>query len=366
MKRIMSDSIKKKQSFLFLLFLKLVVMLLACLFSLVVLEIILRFLGPPPASAPLLPDAVLHHIHMRDFAYRSYDPRNEFGNYVVYWDSEGLVADPEKKLIRNDSKHLRRVAVMGDSFVEAGQVSYVQSAVGLLNQSAAQEVFFDNWGVSSYSPILYLPLWRTRIAQTKPEHVFLLLYENDISGDEEYAKCAEFGDDGFPIRVVAEPEASILRWLRRSSLFRFLRFSFIKIRAGFFTERDPNLTEAGEFAEISPEISDFSSNLLLQLKKEVEASGARFTLMAVPSRRADILSDPEDGPPSFASRVAKWCQEKGVGYLDLEKAFRKEREEKGASKLFFQRDIHFKPKGHELMASEIQKMFLEYFSEVGR
>lgn len=330
--------------------------------TLAAMEIGLRFLGPPPASAPVIPDPVFDHVHLRDFTFKAYSPDDQFQPFTAYWDSQGLVADPEKKLASDPARPPREVALVGDSFVESSQAPYAASFAGRLNAGAAPAVHFSNWGVSSYSPLIYILLWRTRILATHPAHVFLLLYENDVNDDTVYAGKAEFGPDGFPVRVAGAPEPAFLAPLRRSAVFRTFRYALLKIRAGIHAKNDPAVANAGEYQEVSPDISPLTARMILELKREIEADGARLTVLAVPSRRADILGDPADGFRPFASKAAAWCRGNGVDYLDLEGPFLDARKKNGPGKLFFKKDIHFTPAGHEIVAGVIRKSAPEYFS----
>jgi len=342
---------------------KFLLLLASVVITLTVLEVGLRFLGPPPASAPMIPDPVFDHVHMRDFTFKSYSPDDQFQPFTVYWDAEGLVADPEKKHAGDAARHSRTIALVGDSFVEAGQVPYAASFAGILNQQAAPDTAFLNWGVSSYSPMIYVPLWRNRILQTRPAHVFLMLYENDVNDDAVYSAKATFGEDGLPLSVLGTPEPSVLAWIRRSSLFRTLRSAFLKIQAGFEAKNRERTANAGNYAEVSPDISSLTARMIIGLKKEVEANGSKLTLLAVPSRRSDILGDPPDSPRPFVSRVADWCAENHIEYLDLERPFFEFRQKKGPGKLFFSNDIHFTPEGHRIVADVIANKYPGYFSD---
>lgn len=330
--------------------------------TLAVIEVGLRFLGPPPASAPMIPDAVLDHVHMRDFTFKAYSPDDQSQHFNVYWDAAGLVADPEKKHAGDASHRSRTIALVGDSFVEAGQVPYEASFAGILNREAAPETSFLNWGVSSYSPMIYVPFWRNRILQTRPAHVFLMLYENDVSDDGIYSAKATFGEDGLPLSVLGKPEPPVLAWLRRSSLFRTLRSAFLKIQAGFEAKNRERTANAGNYAEVSPDISPLTAKMILGLKNEIEASGAKLTVLAVPSRRSDILGDPLDSPVPFAARANTWCRDNGIDYLDLERPFFDFRQKQGRGKLFFSNDIHFTPRAHQIVADVIANKYPEYFS----
>ena len=334
--------------------------------ALVVLEVGLRFLGPPPASAPLVPDPVFDHVHLRDFAYKAYSPDGQFQSFTVYWDTEGLVADPKNSHEPDVVARPRTIALMGDSFVEAGQVPYAASFAGILNQHAAADTSFLNWGVSSYSPMLYVLLWRNRILPTHPAHVFLLLYENDVNDDTIYSGKAKFDADGFPVSVTGSPEPLVLAWIRRSSLFRTLRYAFLKIQAGHSGTDASRAVNAGNYLEVSPDISPLTARMLLGLKKEVEASGAKFTVLSVPSRRSDILGDPPDSPVPFAARAHAWCRENGIDYIDLEAPFQNSRKSQGNGKLFFAKDIHFTEAAHRIVAAEIEARYPEYFLPEGK
>ena len=342
-------------------FAKILLVAVSISLTIVVLEVCLRLLGPPLASCPVVPDAVLDHVPMRDFAFKSYRPDGNFAPFVFYWDVQGHVADPEKKIVFDPARHSRNIALVGDSYVEASQVPYISSFSGILNAHAASNTFFINWGVASYSPMIYLPLWRTRILETRPAHVFILLYENDVDDDHNYAMKAQFGADGLPLRVTAKPEPLFLTWVRRSSLFRTLRFACVKISAGFRAKHDPTVANAGNFQEVTPEIEPLTSRVLIGIQNEVAASGAKLTILAVPSRRADILGDPSGGPSTFASHVNAWCRANGVDYLDLEQPFLSSRRQHGKGQLFFSKDIHFTAAAHQIVAEVIQKKHPEYF-----
>ena len=340
---------------------KTTLVLLSTIIALGLLEFGLRFLGPPPASAPMIPDSVLHHVKIRNFTFRSYSPNDEFAPFIIYWDGRGLVADPEKKQIFDPSRHTRKIALLGDSFTEASQVPYANSFAGLLNQNAQSGVFFFNWGMAYCGPVIYYVRWKYDIKQTHPEHVFLELYENNIGNDEVFSKQTKFDADGLPIKVTAKMEP-FLNWLRRSSLFRFARFAFLKGYFQIYPQRDATILNAGDFGELRPDISELTARMILALKKEIEASGAKLTILAVPSRRADLFGDPADCYPTFASKVATWCHDHEIDYIDLEKPFQEWRHNNGNAKLYFKRDIHWTAAAHRLVAEAIMARYPQYFS----
>ena len=68
---------------------------------------------------------------------------------------------------------------MGDSFIEATQVSYPDSFVGRLAKYGSARTVVRNFGVTSYSPIFYVLQWRHHVKRFRPTHVFVLLFSND-------------------------------------------------------------------------------------------------------------------------------------------------------------------------------------------
>ena len=151
------------------------------------LEGALRVLDLGYGEAPLVFDASLHHRHPYDYRYRRKDDgHGEYGGFMIEYDGIGRTVDPDRQIVFDPARHKRQIAVMGDSMVEAGQMHYRDGFVGLLNRRAAPDVFAVNWGVSTYSPMLYRVQWLKDIAATKPELVLMMLYSNDVMDDGIY------------------------------------------------------------------------------------------------------------------------------------------------------------------------------------
>ncbi|MBM3643873.1 MAG: hypothetical protein FJX02_05960 [Alphaproteobacteria bacterium] len=178
------------------------------------LEGTLRVLDMGFGEQPLLSDAYLHHRHPPDYRYRRRDGRGEFGGFIIAYDSQGRVIDPDARQVADPVRHHRRVAVLGDSMVEASQVAYRDSFVGLLNARAAPDVFADNWGVSSYSPVIYRLQWQREIAAGKPPLAIVMLYSNDVADDAIYAAGAPLDAAGLPGAVAGPPDSTLVRALR--------------------------------------------------------------------------------------------------------------------------------------------------------
>jgi len=94
-------------------------------------------------NAPTVSDPVVHHVHPRNYFFRSYDPGGEFGGHLIRYDGEGRRVD----LSPTGAAGAReaRLALVGDSFVEAVQVPYEKSIAGLLQTRSAQNIQQIPW-----------------------------------------------------------------------------------------------------------------------------------------------------------------------------------------------------------------------------
>ena len=97
-------------------------MLLSMIVGLFIVEISLRFFDFGYGNAPTESHPVLHHVHPRSYRFLSHTPSGEYGGHHVYYDQYGLVSDPKGGASKETNC---RIAFLGDSFTEAGQVEVV-------------------------------------------------------------------------------------------------------------------------------------------------------------------------------------------------------------------------------------------------
>jgi len=339
------------------------VALLGAVGGLVVAEVILRVLGLGYGNAPLVSDPLLHHAHERNYHFLAHTPSGEFGGYEVYFDVEGRIADPQRRLVYDPSRHHRPVAFMGDSLVEALQVPYAATFVGLLNRNARPDVFVTNFGVAGYSPVLYLIQWRQAIRKEQPKHVFLMLSTTDAREDAGYFNAARLGADGLPAAVPGPGKNHLTMMLRRSYVARLLRKFWLTFRYRLTRAESAGSGEvervAGGFVEEHSELGGITERCLVQLVREVQGSGTRFTLTAVPSAYETLHPGDKIPGGAFADHVRRWAESNGVDYLDLSGPF--SRGSDPAKKPFFDRDPHFNATGHELIARAMATGYPELF-----
>ena len=324
---------------------------LGLLLALLICEVILRLLGIGYGNAPLVSDPVLHHVHPVNYRFVSHTPSNEYGGHEIYYDGQGLVTDPEIDIPIADSA-INRVAFLGDSFTEAGQVAYSKSFVGRVGNASKGISWVKNFGVSSYSPILYLLLWREKVSQFQPTHVIVMLYGNDISDDAVRFKQAKLSESGEILALPGPGGGRLIQWLRKLYLARLVRKLQLQLQ---WTLENPSESKSvvGGMVEENPEITPLSSSLLEQLANDVKNAGAELILMVVPSKYRLSLNDKSDYGIQFSERWQEWAAQRGIRFIDLVSAFDLAASE--GQRLFYEHDIHFNENGHAVVAETLIK-----------
>ena len=278
-----------------------------------------------------------------------------------------------------------RMAVMGDSFVEAIQVAWEDTFVARMQARSAGRTEVLNRANSSYSPLISLLRWQRQVAHERPTHLLLLLCSNDLADDRRYTASAVRRDDGDEdsaavrqdhgqpageLGPVAEADATAkgldatqLVWKRpppRSSqhdggrlyrTYRLWRGRAVRVRSRLSDWRDPERL-VRRARNQNRGLTDLTGRYLLDLAAHVREAGVEFTLSAVP--RVDEFRDRAERTPeirietTFADHAAAWAAANGIRYVDLQSAFREAAAE--GQRLFIERDGHFTPAGHAVAA----------------
>jgi lysophospholipase L1-like esterase len=337
---------------------KLVLISLSTLFALAIAEVALRVAGMGFGHSPLWSDPVLHHVHPRDYRFRLDVPTtDEIAQHDVYYDRNGEVADPAAPM-RVPVSPRYRVALMGDSFVEANQVPWRESFAGRLTRSGGETTYVRNYGVAGYSPIIYRLLWRNRVDQFHPTHVFVLLSGNDVRDDNGYGAIATRDAAGNVVGVPGPSDLFLLRLMRHSYVIRFFEMMRLKLLwAWLHRGQSAAQRVIGGDVEENPEITPQTSQYVLDLAGGVTASGAQFVLMAVPSRYR--LHHPNEPGPEFSDRWRAWAAQHGVTFVDLTGPFHAAYA-RGINP-FFVLDGHINANGHALVAEAIRARYPELF-----
>jgi hypothetical protein len=337
--------------------LKLAAILFGTIAAVVGGEIVLRVLDLGYGSSPVESDPFLHHVHPANYRFIQRHPSGELGGFETIYDAERRVVSGRPSAPAGSGGDCR-IALVGDSFVEAGQVPYPASFPGILEAGADTRCVVKNFGVRSYSPSLYLVQWTREIQAWKPTHVFVLLFSNDITDDRGYLAVASRDAQGWPVAVPGPGGDWLQSQMRRLYVARMARTLYMQVTWAW-QNRNHEQMRVGGIVEENPPWGPPSSDMVAELARRVRASGARFTLMVVPSRYK-LMGD-GTVPMTFDlhHRVAQWATAQGLDFLDLNVAF--EREAASGVPLFFRQDIHFNEAGHALAARVIAQAFPDLF-----
>jgi lysophospholipase L1-like esterase len=320
-------------------------------------EITFRLLRIGYGNSPLESHPRLHHVHPRNYEFFSYSPSGEYGGHTVSYDEKRDSTDPDEE---NEFVAGRqyRVAFLGDSFTEAKQVEFSKTFVGRLKKAWESDATVRNFGVSSYSPLIYLVQWREIVSTFNPTHVVVQLYSNDIRDDVEYSNHAVYDSTGTLSAISGPSRGWVNRQLRKSYLLRFIRMQQLKWE-WILINRGATESTLGGLLEENDELSELSKNALLDLFKEIEDVGARVLLTVVPSK-SRIVDQVYNAPtPQFSDRWRAWSANNGIPFVDLVEPF--EEASRNGKKLFFELDIHFTEEGHAVVAEAINLAVSETF-----
>jgi hypothetical protein len=347
-------------------------LVLGLLAALGLIEITLRVMNMGFGNSPMEPDTFLHHVHPRNYSFIQQHPSGELGGFQIHYDASGRVVrntpiavdiptSAEARTGKPGTAALCRVALMGDSFTEAGQVPSDESFAGLLEAAARHSCEVRNYGTRSYSPAIYLVQWTREIQPWHPTHVFVLLFGGDVREDVDYLSTAVMGPDGFPTAIQGPSDGWLFSLLRRLYIARFTRM--VAMRASWAMEHGSEKQwTVGGVVEEHPEWGGPTPRLVAELDRRVRASGAQLIVMAVPSRYL-LMGDgsiPIQGQ-DFHQTVKAWSEKQGIQFLDLHSPF--ERAARAGIPVFFLQDIHFTAEGHALVAATIARTFPQLFTE---
>ena len=338
---------------------KFVALGIGLLIGFVFVEVGLRATGMGFGNSPMEPDPFLHHVHPRNYSFIQQHPSGELGGFEIRYNDEGRMSLSDEAPREDASAASCRVAFMGDSFTEAGQVPYDTSFAGLLEKAARGTCDVRNYGVRSYSPAIYLVQWTRDVRPWKPTHVFVLLFGNDVREDVTYMNTAVVDAKGWPTAIEGPSDGWLVSQLRASYTARFARM--IWMRANWWWQfRGQEHTIVGGVVEENPDLPTLSTDLILEMNRRMRAEGTRMILMVVPSRYRLMGDGSVEVTEDFHQKVKAWAAQHDVEFLDLYDPFA--RGSRPDVQLFFRQDIHFTEEGHALTAATIGRAFPQVFT----
>lgn len=351
-------------------------------------EFATRSLFPKPRRVAV-PDPILHHVHRPNSNYLEEQELDKFEPVMVRFNSLGLREEREIDREKHDNEF--RILLLGDSFVEARQVSYdatvSQQLEGRLNNWARRRgcgrtYVAINAGVSGYSPSLEYLYLIHRGVSLKPDLVILFFAFNDVTDDFHYRGTMTRDDRGLPLRVMPAGNWPMLsyNWIRwvvlQSRLLELARVSFGRLGSGGGTyafAKERSLTRNAlaifkkEYDDSEVEAWEETKEYLAGIQGTLERVGIPFVLVVIPSPpqvnavqwrigkvKWGMKADDVIESTKMQDVLADHSRRHKTYFVDLLPAFKAN----SRVKLFYDYDGHWTPEGNGLAAEETFKFLV--------
>lgn len=375
---------------------KLALLLLSLVFSLIVLEVLVRLVGLDVPRV-WVPDPELGWRHL-PLTRRHF---TEEGDGLIEINSLGY-RDRERKVEKPPG--VFRIVLLGDSMTEAVQVNREQDYASLLETYLRRidpKIEVWNLGVNGYSPIQELLLLRQEVDRLRPDLVIVGLFlDNDVAGchpalsttptQSPFLKEASEGDAiAFDFsrsrRSYEDYQKEPIRTLRSGSatyrLASTLREQFrgrmhaaaqdqahaegpqpVPLRYRLYLPED----QSGP--EWKQAWTDFE-RVVEEFDRETRRRGIGLVLLDVPAAqvvREDVWKHELERHPGMAGRtweiqgpskrLAAMAKNRQLPLIDPGTAFRNSPD---GTRLFFGNVGHMTPEGHQLLAGVVQRFLRE-------
>lgn len=327
--------------------------LASLLFSLLVAEVAFRILDIGYGNSPLERSRIYHHTHPANYSFLMHDPNGEYGGFNIHYDESGYrVADSShSNTLSEDSENA--LLFMGDSFTEANQVPFEDSFPYIIGRSYGAPTL--NFGVSSYSPLLYLLQVKNQVELLSARVVLLQIYYNDFAGDEEYKSLAKFNDSSI-IAIDGGENSLLSNMARKSYLLRFVRRSQLLIEhllANSQADPETSSTQAYDTFRLEQDVSrenlEFTSQIIAEIDVELTKQGKQLAVFMIPSRSLS-QNNRCCATDELYARFLEEMQALEIEVLDVAKHFQEHHDQRS---LFFETDIHLTASGHRLLAEAL-------------
>jgi hypothetical protein len=320
---------------------------------LVVVELVLQFVVPlvyRPRLTKLDPELGWYHRSSVEAAntLEGHTYRESYNGHGYRW--------PEHDYRKAEGT--RRIAVLGDSFVNASEVGDEETFTWHL-QTRLSGVEVINLGVYGYSTAQQLITLERVAFRFHPDLVVLVTLPNDYPGNNltfnYFGPAPRFVLDGDSLRLEAtnSPAARAafratnlplpgMAFLHRHSLvYYFLNHS---IYQRLIAARIDSVFASQREALSRPDSIELYRRLVARMKKLCDDRGVDFLVVFAYER-----SELRERRPSPSARVQAVLQGDGVATLDLYPALR-DAELGGGPTLYYREDIHWNTRGHRMVA----------------
>lgn len=320
-----------------------------------------------------VPHPLWHHWHRSNHDF-DYVVAAEGYRVPVHFNSLGM--RDSRDITIEKLAGVRRIAVLGDSFVEAMQVAEEEGICKQLERELRERGHANaeilNFGCSGFSSTLELMLAREWVRAFAPDLVICLHHFSDVSEDWSYRARARF--DGAQL-VAVEPTTSegarrLRQGLECSQLFRVAHGSFDRWRRHRPPPANASLKTTFDAVVHDPysaddlEAWDYSLRALASMATMFRDEGVPFLLVVIPiGTQVEAVSGGDarrigfrflaEGQrlehQGYQQKVTGFCREHGIDTLDLLEAFRNANQ-RGETRFYLPRDQHWSAAGHALAA----------------
>ena len=270
---------------------------------------------------------------------------------------------------------LRRIAVIGDSYVEALQVAHDKSFAEQAAAELAQPVEILRFGISGAPLSQYLHMAEREVSRYAPDWMVVVLVHNDF--DESLTPAAgRYTSSFLRVRVaggrveeVAPPpwrpgwrEALLrtatarylyYRWQVRPELLRHWLVASAHADASY----SANIDVAAVLRRM-PEVSAATDYLFGRLAAVTHAAGARLLLVMDGDRQA-IYAGRESGALALNALAADLARRHGIAFLDLHPVFAADWQRQG-QRFEHVSDNHWNEHGHAVVGHAIAQAIRTY------
>jgi hypothetical protein len=265
---------------------------------------------------------------------------------------------------------VERIAVVGDSFVEALQVAWDRSvgeqmATRLTAAGRPAEVY--RFGISGAPLSQYLQMIRREVGRYRPDWIVVLIVHNDF--DESYKlKKGRYTSSFLKLRVSDgrvtgeipplpwQPDA--LDWLRRTATARFFVYRWqirpelpVRLLLPAAHAATAANTDIGAVMSEPENVAAVTDFVFGEIDKAARAIGARLLLTMDADRQA-IYSGNHSQASALNRLVSETAARRHIPFLDLEPVFRAEWRAQHR-RFEFASDGHWNEYGHDVAAAAI-------------
>lgn len=369
------------------------ILLATLTFSLIGLEVYLRqvnYLGAMPSPYPCMQgDPVYNHSFRPNCIEKALAANLRTDRDVMY--KTNSMGYRSSELIPDSPK----ILFLGDSYTEgfglANEETFASVFAGELERFGYSGFQVINAGVSGYSTVIQQLQWRNQFQDTNVQHVVLNFDITDLQDNFYYYTIADFSGEGeivgVPPREIFPQKSLGFVYSDRSAALRFVHqelnlLNLYRLRKqreqGVFKliAREPQLIDKKSLQAQGighcHDSFEFSAKLIMQLKKEIESTGAKLHVHMYPPgyflkkfqfpagglslvRKAEFDYDRSftticDANHLTFAAFARFAEEQGISFHSSYEVLKSHPH---LSQLYFDRDAHFTAKGAKVVMREL-------------